>query len=209
MSLETIQKEISEIWNSIETDLNQEMLNMSSEKTLVFTFAWLLKTNSALDISCIDFEKDLFARDFSDGKFLDLYFEVTDKNNTYRVGIEFKFPHKKKSNSGGKEIRMKIINDLKKIDSLRQIDAIDLGVFLCATNEEYYLNLKQKQRTEHAFATCQGKSYCTTDAYPISASYSHVIYPSNNIVFNWRNPHLISQTYFSFLDPIFIIPVVK
>lgn len=204
MDVQIIAKEINKIWSSLEADLNQGVITVSSEKTLVFKFAWAIASNNVLNITNIDFEKDLFNMDFKDGKFLDLYFEVAAKNEVYRVGIEFKFPHKKKSNSGGKQIRMKIVNDLKKIDNLIQTNAVDLGIFLCATNETYYLNLDKKVRTENEFATCHGKTYNTASYYPTTAGYSHMIRPSNNIIFNWRNTHLISPTYFSFLDPIFI-----
>ncbi|QFZ54493.1 hypothetical protein FEZ18_06640 [Oceanihabitans sp. IOP_32] len=204
MDLKIIEKEINKIWSSLEVALNQSVITISSEKTLVFKFAWSLASNRVLNVTNIDFEKDLFKANFKDGKFLDLYFEIVDKNKVYRVGIEFKFPHKKESNSGGKQIRMKIINDLKKIDNLIQSNSVDLGVFLCATNEDYYLNLDKKVRTENEFATCHGKTYNTESYYPTTAVYSHIIRPSNNIVFNWRNIHLISPTYFSFLNPIFI-----
>lgn len=157
--------------------------------------------------SNIDFEAVLFNKSFSDGKFLDLYFEVEYEGISYRVGVEFKFPKKLINGSGGTVVRQKMINDLKKLDSLVQDGAIDLGVFLCATNEEYYLNLKRKTRSEGHFATYNGKKYDINTLYPINTDYPHRLRLSSEILFNWRNPTLISHDYFSFLDPICITPL--
>ena len=65
---------------------------MSSEKTLVFEFAWQLLTNHK-QYSKLDFEKYVFAKD-PNGRFLDLYIEYKSGNKKIRIGIEFKFPKK-------------------------------------------------------------------------------------------------------------------
>ena len=186
-----VQEEIDKIWSAIENKFNKNEITISSEKTLVFKFAWLLNSCEELKPSNIDFEAVLFNETFTDGKFLDLYFDVEYENNNYRVGIEFKFPNRKLNGSGGKEVRQKMINDLKKLDFLIQEDKIDLGVFLCATNEEYYLNLEMKTRTEGHFATYNGKKYDIDTIYPINSKYPHKLKTSSEIVFNWRNPNLI------------------
>ncbi|MEF3077415.1 hypothetical protein [Winogradskyella poriferorum] len=205
MSLTITSEVIKNIWKTIESDLNAQQIVISSEKTLVFKFAWLLNTIDDFKVYNIDFEKNLFRRDFKDGKFLDLYFEVEIESIKHRVGIEFKFPHKKKSNSGQTQNIQKIINDLKKLDSLFQDDKIDLGVFLCATNEPYYLNIKKKTRKiKGSFKTFNGKKYLKDTEYPYNEKYKHRLKISNDIIFNWRNTDKISESYFSFLDPIFI-----
>ncbi|MFD0835952.1 hypothetical protein ACFQ0I_09265 [Mariniflexile aquimaris] len=198
-----IREEIDKVWSAIEHELNTKKIVISSEKTLVFKFAWLLNSNDNLKIYNLDFEKDIFNKEFLDGKFLDLYFEIEYANKNYRVGIEFKFPHKKKNNSGATEIRQKIINDLKKLDSLIQDDKIDLGIFLCATNERYFL--LNKKRTESHFATYNNKKYLFDEFYPCNEKYKHKLKVSNEIMFYWRNQNLIKDDYFSFLDPIHII----
>ncbi len=198
-----VRKELDKIWSTIETQLNRKEIIISSEKTLVFKFAWLLNCHNNLSVDNIDFEKDIFDKDFLDGKFLDLYFEILYDGIKYRIGIEFKFPNRKKNGSGSTEIRQKIINDLKKLDSLIQKDKIDIGIFLCATNENYFL-LNKKRKEEH-FATYNGKKYSLNDYYPCNNKYSYNLKLSNDIVFNWRNPILIKADYFSFLEPIHIM----
>ena len=86
-----LKEEITTIWENLLKELVDKSLLCSSEKTLIFQFAWRLRLsqNIGLDEKKIDFERSLF-ESFSDGTFLDLYFEA-DK---VRVGLEFKFPKK-------------------------------------------------------------------------------------------------------------------
>lgn len=198
-----IRNQLDKIWSTIETQLNKKGITISSEKTLVFKFAWLLNSHDNLSIENIDFEKDIFDEAFLDGKFLDLYFEVLIAGIRYRIGVEFKFPNRKINGSGSTQIRQKIINDLKKLDSLIQNNKIDMGIFLCATNENYFL--LNKKRAEGHFATYNGKTYSVNENYPCNKKYSHNLTLSNDIHFNWRNSNLIKVDYFSFLEPIHII----
>ncbi|WP_269242725.1 hypothetical protein [Flavobacterium limnophilum] len=197
-----IKELVGELWGEIESGLNNNEMLISSEKSLVFKFAWLLHLKAEEKLSNVDFEIALYGVDFSDGKFLDLYFEIEIQGSNYKVGIEFKFPNKKVSNSGQTQVRQKIINDIKRLNHLVNENRIDLGIFLCATNEKYYsIN---KKRIEPHFETYHGVRYLSGDYFPINPKYSHNVQISSDIAFLWRNKEIINDNYFSFLEPIYI-----
>lgn len=193
---------IGEIWDKLERDLNNNETVISSEKSLVFKFAWLLHLKEEEKLSNVDFEIALYGVDFSDGKFLDLYFEIKIHGSNYKVGIEFKFPNKKKSNSGQTQVRQKIINDIKRLNHLVNENKIDLGIFLCATNEKYYS--ENKKRKEPKFETYHGVQYLSGDYFPINPKYSNNVQILSDIKFLWRNKEHINDDFFSFLEPIYL-----
>lgn len=197
-----IKELIGEIWDGIENKLNNKETLISSEKSLVFKFAWLLNLKVKEKLNNVDFELAFYGEDFTDGKFLDLYFEIKIQESNYKIGIEFKFPNKKNTNSGQTQVRQKIINDIKRLNHLVNKNRIDLGIFLCATNEKYYLT--NKKRTEPDFKTYHGVRYLSGHHYPINDKYSHNVEISNDIEFLWRNMENIDNNYFSFLEPIYI-----
>ncbi len=108
---ESIKEKILDIHTIVSNRLNSNKKSFSSEKSIVFDFAWQFSVKYQSLIENIDFETSLF-KSFSDGTFLDLFLELKENGETYKVGIEFKFPYKKKNNTGHTEARQKIINDI-------------------------------------------------------------------------------------------------
>lgn len=171
---------------------------ISSEKTLVFEFAWQLLTNNK-QYTKIDFEKSMFEDD-QNGKFLDLFIEYETGHKNIRIGIEFKFPRKTNlSNSGQTQVRKKVIHDVRRLCILKEKDKIDLGCFLFATNEKCYFNPKK----ESIFST-GNKIFKKGDSLPSDSIYSEEIKPQTDIIFNWKSKEL-SDGQFSFMDPVFIV----
>lgn len=193
---------INNIWYEIEDEINNKKNILSSEKTVVFRFAWLINYQQNIKINVIDFERVLFDGKFSDGKFLDLFLELEIKNSIYRIGFEFKFPNKKAKNSGQTEVRQKIINDIKRLDYLIFKDKIDLGVFLCATNEKYYPSSNIKK--EPNFIVHESTEYKKGKNYPINDIYNEPVKIGTDIKFNWRNIRMIKNDFFTFLEPIYL-----
>jgi hypothetical protein len=95
-----IKELINQVWDDVEEIVNENSKIISSEKAIVFHFAWLINSNNIYKIKNIDFEKVIFENNFSDGKYLDLFFEIEVENLNFKVGVEFKYPNKKKNNSG-------------------------------------------------------------------------------------------------------------
>lgn len=112
--LQEVEDIISQIWLTIDQWINTGDKLLSSEKSVVFNFAWQLQKTCQDRIELIDFETSLF-HDFSDGQFLDLFVLYRREDQLIRIGIEFKYPNKKKTNSGQTLVRPKIINDLKRL----------------------------------------------------------------------------------------------
>jgi hypothetical protein len=200
---------IEEIWKEIDNWMNNDIRSISSEKSVVFNFAWELAKKYPKNLKFIDFEISLFNK-FSDGKFLDLYMIFRDGIKDVKIGFEFKFPHKKERGSNQTESRQKIINDIKRVNWLVENRKIDLGCFLCITNENGYIN-PGKFKVAPEFLTHQGKIYDKNTILPINESYNEKVKSLERIEFNWRNVSLINERFkinndkkFSFLNPFFI-----
>lgn len=204
-----IKKIITEIWNEIDNWMNNDIRLISSEKSVVFNFAWELAKKHPKNLKFIDFETSLF-NDFSDGKFLDLYIIFNDGIKDVKIGIEFKFPHKKARGSNQTVSRQKIINDIKRVNWLVENKQIDLGCFLCVTNENGYIN-PGNFRVAPEFLTHQGKIYEQNTILPINESFTEEVSAIKRIEFDWRYVRLVNRKFridndkkFSFLNPIFI-----
>lgn len=170
---------------------------MSSEKTLVFEFAWQLLSKHK-EYSKLDFEKCVFEKD-PNGRFLDLYIEYKSENKKMRIGIEFKFPKKTgKSNSGQTQVRQKVIHDVRRLCILKEQNKIDLGCFLFATNEKCYFT----PRKDSKFSTAN-RIFKKGDTLPTSIENMKEIKVSKELRFNWHTNKL-SVGNFAFMDPVFI-----
>lgn len=197
-----ITKKIEQVWNELNLKINQGDLVISSEKSLVFNFAWKFNKLFKDENIDIDFERDLFDK-FLNGKYLDLLIKVKEKNEAiFLIGIEFKFPNKKKSSSGHTQVRQKIVNDLKRLDYLVQNKKIDFGVFLCATNENNFLVNKDRGTASDFIVHHQAK-YKRGDFYPSNDKHKERIIISNDINFEWSKSSLNGHSEFSFLKPIY------
>jgi hypothetical protein len=192
---------ISDLWSQVINNVLLNNTNYSSEKTLVFKFAWLLKHTINEEITIIDFEKQLF-QEFSDGTYLDLYFEY----NNQKIGLEFKFPKRRiNGNSNSTQTRIKSINDIKRLSFLVNTNRIDLGVFLMAANEKAYVFLGNKRESPD-FKTYNHIKYNRNSTFPIHPLKSKeiVINPIDiNINWNGINDTQIIESI-AWINPIFI-----
>ncbi len=207
--MEQIKRNISYVWNEINEEINLPNTLISSEKAIIFKFAWKYYENFRETIRVIDFETCLF-ENFSEGKFLDLFMVIESNGQEYRIGIEFKFPKYATTNSNHPQTRQKIINDLKRINIIAQHNLIDLGCFLCLTNENAYLNIGNF-RVAPDCLTNHGKIYNAGDFLPQTHNFEQQIQTINDIEFHWRNIHMVRNKYekipevnFTSINPIFI-----
>jgi hypothetical protein len=192
---------ISDLWIQVINNVLINHNNYSSEKTMVFQFAWLLKHSLKEEVPIIDFEKQLFY-EFSDGTFLDLYFEY----NNQKIGIEFKFPKRSlNGNSNSTQTRIKSINDIKRLSFLVNTNRIDLGVFLMAANEKAYVFQGNKRKSPD-FKTYNHIQYNYGCTFPIHLikSKETVVNPINiNIDWNGINDTHMTENI-AWISPIFI-----
>jgi hypothetical protein len=207
--MENIKKIIAEIWLDIDNWMNNDIRLISSEKSVVFNFAWELAKKYPSNLKFIDFETSLF-NNFSDGQFLDLFIIFYDGKKDIKLGFEFKFPHKKVNGSNQTVTRQKIINDIKRLNWLVENNKIDLGCFMCITNENGYIN-PGNYRKAPEFQTHQGKYYEANLLFPINDDFTEEVIAISKVEFNWkyitenRNKLTIENNKeFSFLEPIFI-----
>jgi hypothetical protein len=207
--MQEIQKNIESIWNEIDNWMNNGVKLISSEKSIVFNFMWEFNKKFEDQIKLVDFETNLF-QNFSDGQFLDLFLIYNDGVKDINIGFEFKFPHKKINGSNQTEARQKILNDIKRLNWLVENKKIDLGCFLCVTNETGYINAGNFKIAPE-FLTHQEKVYPLNHSLPINNSYPEVVNAINEIKFTWKNIKTAGNRYkiddekkYSFLNPIFI-----
>ena len=190
---------INEIWKRLIK--NNNINNFSSEKTLVFHFTWLLKEELKEEMTSLDFEKQLF-QNFSDGTFLDLYFEY----NNQKIGIEFKFPKRSaKGYSNSTQTRVKCINDIKRLTYLVNEGIIDLGVFLMASDEKAYM-FEGNKKIEPNFKTYNKVTYEKDLFFPYNSKASKEdVKCLNNIVFKWHNTdNFRLKNEVAYIEPIFV-----
>lgn len=199
---------ISLIWVTIDHRMNTGNKLISSEKSIVFNFAWELQKTCQDRIELIDFETSLF-QDFSDGQFLDLFVLYHREDQLIRIGIEFKYPNKKKGNSGQTQVRPKIINDIKRLTWLVTNRGIDLGCFLCVTNEKDYVN-QGNYKKNRDFLTHHGLTYVKDSLLPANELYKQPVRAITDVTFNWNHIQKTQKKYeivgaiYSFLKPIFM-----
>ena len=144
-----IKDKIKEIQDLLEKKLNEGEITFSSENSFVFHFAFELVKENEAEVISVDFEVQLFDKNKSSDKYLDLLVEFKNKPEPIKVGFEFKYP---KKGGGGTKDRRRIIHDLKRINSLVAKNEIDIGVFICATNDNHFMK-KQKSFPEFQMMT--------------------------------------------------------
>ncbi|MBN1468048.1 MAG: hypothetical protein JW924_04930 [Fusobacteriaceae bacterium] len=176
-----IENDFFNIWNNVREKIENKEIECSSEKTVVFYFAWFVKEK--YKNSKINFEKSIF-NNFSDGKFLDLYIEI----DCIRIGIEFKFLKKgSKHNTNQTESRIKIINDIKRISWLKEKNYIDYGYFFCITNENPYITEGRKKKSVD-FKTYHKIKYIKDTVFPIDNEKSkETVKVLRDIEIIWEN----------------------
>jgi len=204
---ERITKKIKYILDNLDENLNQNKISFSSENAFVFHFAWQLFKEYESFIDSVDFEVSLF-EGFSDGKFIDLLVCFKNNNQITKVGFEFKFP--KKENKGGTDARRSIINDIKRLTWLVKENEIDIGVFICATNDDYFIK-EDGKRVALEFVTHHEKFFKQGHNLPTDKKYPEPVKSLIDITFNWnhlvkeKNEFNIEQGKYSFLEPIFVL----
>lgn len=206
--MEATRNNIVQVWDKIDTLMNSGDKLISSEKSVVFNFAWEFQKAFQNDITFIDFETSLF-QNFSDGRHLDLFIKFLHDNKELKIGIEFEYPNKKQSNSNHTETRQKIINDIKRLNWLVANEKIDIGCFLCLTNEKNYVN-NGRFTVATSFLTHHEMSYKTGDFLPENEKYVEKVKALTDLSFHWKHvqlengKHVISDGKYAFLKPIFI-----
>ena len=202
-----ITKKIKYILDDLDKNLNQDKISILSENAFVFHFAWQLFKEYESFIDSVDFEVSLF-EGFSDGKFIDLLVCFKNNNQITKVGFEFKFP--KKENKGGTAARRSIINDIKRLTWLVKKNKIDIGVFICATNDDYFIK-EDGKRVALEFVTHHEKCFKQGHKLPTDKKHPEPVKSLIDITFNWN--HLVKEKKgfniekgkYSFLEPIFVL----
>lgn len=202
-----IKDKIIAVWKILDKCLNEDKIRFSSENTFMFNFALQLFKEYPKSVENIDFEVPLY-EGFSDGKFIDLLVCFKNNNQITKIGFEFKFP--KKENKGGTAARMSIINDIKRLTWLVKKNEIDIGVFICATNDDYFIK-EDGKRVSLEFVTHHEKCFKQGHNLPTDEKYPEPVKSLIDITFNWN--HLvkekkgfnIEQGKYSFLEPIFVL----
>jgi hypothetical protein len=207
--MEEIKENIRTVWAEINEEFNLPNALVSSEKSLIFKFAWKYYERFGETIQSIDFETCLF-EDFPDGKFLDLYIVLNHNGIEFKIGIEFKFPKRTTTNSNHPQTRQKIINDLKRINILVQDNLINLGCFLCLTNEHNYLNQGRFTFVPDCL-TNHGMTYRAGELLPQTHNFNSQVKTTNDINFIWSDIHLVRNKYrinpgttYTSIQPIFV-----
>jgi hypothetical protein len=189
-----INEVVHNIWLNLIDEVNLDPDRFSSEKSIIFHFAWILNQNFQHRIKYIDFEKQMY-QNFADGQYLDLFFEI----DGISIGIEFKYPKSTKNNkdrignsgnSNQTQTRIKIINDIKRLSHLVNVDKIDYGVFLMLTNEIPYVFMGNRKKTSTDFQTYHNTNYLKGKNFPVDLikSRDQVICPTD-ITFSWNGIH--------------------
>ena len=83
---------LTRTWTKTIRQFKNNTLKLSSEKSLVFWYAWNLKSDYPDLVTHIDFERNIY-QGFKCGTFIDLYLEIALGGQKHKIGIEFKYPH--------------------------------------------------------------------------------------------------------------------
>jgi hypothetical protein len=103
----------------------------------------------------------------------------------FKISLEFKFP--KSTNKGGsnqKQVRIKSVNDIKRICYLVNNQSVDIGVFLMVTNESAY-SQKGNYRGAKDFLIYQNHSYNIDKEFPIDNDSPEFLLPNKKICIDW------------------------
>ncbi|NOQ63852.1 MAG: DUF2442 domain-containing protein [Methyloprofundus sp.] len=206
--------EITGIWYELMSDINSGDEFCSSEKTLVFHFAWRLKDKYRDEIK-LDFEKNIFENNFSGNTWLDLYVILNDE----KIGFEFKF----KGNTNTTNTHIDVVHDIKRLSWLKEQKKIDKGYFLYATNSKSAMNevcAGGRDRTAHLdFITHHSARYEALENNKIkyfpkgktsSTESNETVAIPHNIIFKWNGIKLdkfkehVSSGKYAWLTPIII-----
>ena len=204
-----IDDEITEIWDKLIKDINEGTELCSSEKSLVFHFAWRLKDRYKNEIK-LDFEYDIF-KSISGNKWLDLY-AILDSQ---KLGFEFKF----KGNTNTTDTHIDVIHDIKRLCWLKSGNRIDKGYFLYATDSKSAINQTCKSGSPRKkclqFVTHHGAEYKTQNAiFPIGCTGTtksiEIVSIPHDITFHWEeiifdnSKEYAPKNTYSWLKPIII-----
>ena len=202
----TIDDIVNSVWTKIKDDVEKKEYTMSSEKTLVFKFMWELA--KYVNNNELQFDFEYIAYDKLDGtdKYLDLLFWTDEK---YKIAIEFKFP--KKTEEGGSDtaiVRRNIYKDISRLKYLvdNKINEINIGYFICLTNQSTYFNKDAKLKKYKDLVTYNNYKYEKSTIL----NYDDIKELPDKLEFNWDNidekgSNIIEGGEFAWLKPIKII----
>ena len=139
---DNIEQLVADTLGTVVKQVEEQGFPLSSEKTLVFKFMWELGRIVSDDDLKFDFEyaayEKLNSSDTSD-RFLDLLV-WTDED--FKVAFEFKLPKRGLTGSPQTNTKPKIYRDIARLKYL--VDTAQTGIragfFICAVNEDAYLN---------------------------------------------------------------------
>lgn len=202
----TIDDIVNSAWTKIKDDVEKKEYTMSSEKTLVFKFMWELA--KYVNNNELQFDFEYIAYDKLDGtdKYLDLLFWTDEK---YKIAIEFKFP--KKTEEGGSDtaiVRRNIYKDISRLKYLvdNKINEINIGYFICLTNQSTYFNKDAKLKKYKDLVTYNNYKYEKSTIL----NYDDIKELPDKIEFKWGNinekgTRVEKGCKFAWLNPIKII----
>jgi hypothetical protein len=206
--MSTTEKLIWDVWDAMMHDVNNGILSISSERAVVFHFAWRLAESALVESTSLDFEKPLYA-EFDEGEFLDLYALISGDAGKESWGFEFKFPRSKNSNSDQTVQRQKATHDLKRLTWLVDNDRINRGCFLMVVNEKNYIEEGGEKQFMDSH-TYNGKAFNSGTLLPVNSKSNSILNSICKIEFSWNNYHEVNGKYWitegqvAYIDPIVI-----
>ena len=199
ISAETIEQIVNNTLKTVITQVEEQGFPLSSEKTLVFKFMWELGKHIQNDNLRFDFEyaayEKLNSKDVSD-RFLDL---LVWSQEDYKVAFEFKLPKRGLTGSPQTNTKPKIYRDIARLKYLvdNAQSGIRVGFFICAVNEEAYLN--NTGRADITYSVAHNHKASVSDIGGLSLP--------DLLTFNWTGIKVGRDKYvcsgkFAWLDPI-------
>ncbi len=196
--MSTLGTQIKTAWENLQIKVEEERALVSSEKTLVFSFAMeLAQLYNCKDIS-FDFEFQAYNSIDNTDKYLDLLiYENSAPHSKY--AIEFKAPMRSaKGNSNQTETRKKIYKDIARLKYLLENSSDIVGAyFFMITDEAPYFNSSNSRN--NTFDT-SNKHQDSLEEFLTSYNISNF-----NFIFRWKNiADSKIKGKFAWLEPIII-----
>lgn len=199
--------DIRNSWLRTITLYSSKIIKISSEKSLVFNFAWLFMEDKNYPKYHIDFEKEVVNSEF--GKFFDLYFEFKHymksiyskqkiRLTPLRVAFEFKFLINNGGTTNQHKGRLNVFKDIKELSDQINKDKIDIGVFFLLTNEKAYTKKGNKSKSKKYLVHDQ-QDYPKGSYLPGKPSENKIKAPCR-IKFKWKT---VNKDHY-YISPIII-----
>lgn len=181
---------IMRVSESIRSGTESGRFPLSSESTFRFLFAWELgRTLEFPREYRFDFEWNAYSSLDTDDTFLDL---LVYTDPSFKIALEFKLPKSSALHqSNSTQTRAKICRDISRLSYLAQnaINSIQLGFFLCATDESSYLTEGRKSSNVQ-YKTYHGTVYESGTIIPKGKPPNGIArdlpFPRHELRFEWQ-----------------------